>query len=121
MESLFFLALALLQEEPPPAEQPAGGGFPLLPLVLIFAIFWFVLIVPERKQRKRRQAMIDALQKGDRVLTSGGIYGVVMQVQDEVITVQVAEGVRMRFAKPAITTVLGGEKEAEAKEGEKKS
>lgn len=118
-----FGTLALLQGEDgaPPAPPPSGGGFPLLPLLLVFAIFWFVLIVPERKQRKRRQQMIDALKKGDRVLTSGGIYGTVVQVQEDVITVQVADSVRMRFAKAAITTVLGEEKEGEAKEAEKKA
>lgn len=107
MHEILATLLPLLQEEG--GAEPSGSSVPglsLFPLVLVFVIFWFVLIGPERKQRKRRQAMIEALKKGDRVLTSGGIYGTVVQAQDDVITVQVADNVRLRFAKPAIQTVL---------------
>ena len=87
---------------------PRGGGLDtfLVPMLLIFAIFYFVLILPERKKQKARQGLLSALKKGDRVMTTSGMYGTVAQIQDDVVTLQVAEGVRLRFSRQAIQTVL---------------
>ena len=114
-----FLLLALLQEaEGQPAEKSGGGlGF-LVPTLLIVAIFYVVLIMPERKKQKARQTMISAMKKGDKVMTSSGIYGSVAQIQEEVIVLQVADGVRMRFNRAAVQTVLGDEKEGKAEKPE---
>jgi preprotein translocase subunit YajC len=105
MNTLFF---ALLQDGSAPAA-PQGGMNPLFqslfPLLLCIPVFWFVVIRPEQKARKARQAMLAAVKKGDKVMTTGGLYGQVVQVQDDVLTLQVAEGVRMRFARSAIQTV----------------
>jgi preprotein translocase subunit YajC len=97
-----------------PAEEAGGGlGSFLVPMLLIIGIFYVVLILPERKKQKARDAMLKEMQKGDRVMTSSGIYGSVAQVQDDVVTLQVADGVRMRFNRAAIQTVLteDGEKD----------
>jgi preprotein translocase subunit YajC len=101
---------------PGPSDKPAGGFSPssLMPIVLVAAIFWFVVIGPERKNRKNREAMLAAIKKGDRVLTTGGLYGHVAQVQDQVVTLTVADGVRMRFARSAIQAVLAEENVKEA-------
>ena len=64
---------------------------------MIGAVFWFVIIMPERKNRKKREAMLKELKKGDRVLTNSGIYGSIVQIQDAVVTVQIADGVRVRM------------------------
>lgn len=113
--------LPRLQENAGQGAPAASGGPSFLPpLLLIFAVFWFVLILPERKQRKKRQEMIDALKKGDRVLTTAGIFGTVVQAQDDVVTLQVADGVRLRFAKAAVQTVLGEEDGAASAEAGKK-
>lgn len=90
-----------------PPSSPFGGM--LVPLVLVFAIFWFVMIGPERKNRKKREAMLAALQKGDKVMTSGGMYASVAAVQDDIVTLQVADGVRMRFNRASIQTVIEDE------------
>lgn len=114
MLQLLALLTPLLQDAEGGERAPGGSAFSWMPLILIFAIFWFVLIVPERKQRRRRQEMIAALKKGDRVLTTGGIYGTVVQTQEEVVTVQVADNVRLRMARGAVQAVLeeeAGEKE----------
>ncbi len=110
------LAFVLSPQEPPPATNPGtpqtstGGLLNLLgPMVLIIGIFYFVLILPERKKQKHRNAMLGAMKKGDKVMTSGGIYGQVAMIQDDVVTLQVDEGVRMRFTRAAIQTVLGPE------------
>ena len=121
MHQLLNFLLPVLQDPPPPAKDDGGGGMNLLfPMLLVGAIFWFVLIGPERKQRKRRQAMISALQKGDKVMTNGGMFGVVAQVQGDVITLQVADGVRMRFTRQAVQSLVEDDKEKEQGKGKGK-
>ena len=98
--------LALLQ---------AGAGQQLIsfvPLILIFAIFYFLVIAPARKRQKKLQATIEALQRGDRVITTGGIYGEVVSTEGGVLFLKVADNVRIKVAKSAIA---GLEKEAEEK------
>ena len=107
----------------PAATSPFGGM--LLPLLLCAVVFYFLVIGPERKQRKKRDAMLRELGKGAKVMTTGGLYATVVGVQDDVLTLQIAEGVRARFARSAIQTVVDeetGEKPAEAaiEKGEKK-
>ena len=85
--------------------QPPGGNF-LIPLLLIGAIFYFVLILPEKKKQKQRQALLDGIKKGDQVMTASGLFAQVVQVQDEVITLQAAEGVRLRFNRGAVQSVI---------------
>ena len=101
-------AIVLLQDAPPaaPSQSPLGGWTSMLPLLLIFAIFYFVMIRPEGKKRKDREAMLQRIKKGDRVMTTGGMYASVAQVQDDVITLQVADGVRVRFSRQAIQSVV---------------
>ena len=92
-------------------EEPAPQGFQsfLIPMLLILGIFYVVLILPERKKQKARQAMMDGMKKGDKVMTTSGMYGSVAQVQDDVVTLQVADGVRLRFNRAAIQSILGDE------------
>lgn len=96
---LFHLAQA---EGPAPPGLLSSGWIPILAIGLIF---WFVVIAPERKQRNLRDKMLANLKKGDKVLTSGGLMGQVTQVQDKVVTLQVADGVRLRFARSAIQSI----------------
>jgi len=114
------LSLWFLQESPQaPAEAPAAPGFlagPWVPILLVLVIFYFVLILPERKKQKQRQQMLSALKKGDRVMTSSGIYGTVVQASNEVVVLQVADGVRMRFARAAIQAVIPEETELPAED-----
>lgn len=78
------------------------GGNPVFMLVLMGAVFWFLLIGPERKRRKKHTALLAGLKKGDEVITNAGLYGKVVQIQDQVVTLQVADGVRMRFSLQAV-------------------
>ena len=114
----------LLQDAPTPPAGEAGSpsffqqilGGPFVPLLLVFVVIYFIILRPEQKSRKARQAMIDSLKKGDSVLTTGGLYGSVVQIQDQIVTLQVADGVRMRFSRAAISTVEPSDKEtADAK------
>ena len=105
-------SLAILWQDgaPPATGAPAGTGSSFLsmltPLLLCMVVFYIFIIGPERKQRKKREEMLRNLQKGARVVTSGGLHGTVAQVQDQVVTLQVADGVRMRVALSAIQQVL---------------
>jgi len=72
------------------------------------------MIGPERKQRKKREAMLGTLKKGDKVMTTGGMFATVAGIQDDVVTLQVAEGVRMRFTRQAVQTIVSEEAAAEA-------
>ena len=96
-----------------------GGGMSaafvqLAPLLIIFAIFYFLLIAPARRRQKALQTMIDNLKKGDKVLTTGGIYGQVAAVLDGEIHLKIADNVRVRVARSAIAG-LEGQEEATSK------
>lgn len=100
--------LALLQEGNPPAPGPQGmlGTLAsIVPFILIFGVFWLLILRPEQKARKKRAELLSKLAKGDKVMTTGGLFGSVANIQDDVVTLQVADGVRMRFARSAIQTI----------------
>ena len=78
-----------------------------LPFIFVFAIFYFLLIAPMRKRQKALQAMIAALAKGDKVVTNGGLYGEVAAVHDDVVILKVADNVKVRVAKSAISGLEG--------------
>jgi preprotein translocase subunit YajC len=97
-----------------PGAAPAGkkpGLFDsfMFPMLAIFAIFYFVMIAPERKARKKREGMLQALKKGDRVLTTSGMFAVVAAVGESDVTLQIDDGVRARFTRAAIQTVVDGD------------
>lgn len=91
--------------------QAAGGAQPnafvqLLPLVLIFVVFYFLLIRPQAKRAKEHKAMVAALAVGDEVVTAGGILGKVVETGDQFLTVELAEGVRVKVQRHTIGAVL---------------
>jgi preprotein translocase subunit YajC len=97
------------------AQLTPGGGGPsqllsFLPLVLVFVIFYFLLIRPQQKKAKDHQQMLGKLKKNDEVMTSGGIYGKVTALTDNIVTVEVAPNVRIRVNRPQISAVVTGEK-----------
>ena len=78
----------------------------MLPLVLMFVVLYFVMIRPQMKRQKEQKAMIDALAKGDEVITAGGLLGKVTKVSDGYITVEVAAGTEVVMQKAAVTLLL---------------
>ncbi len=95
---------------------PAGGGVAqIIPFILILAIMYFLLIRPQQKKMKEHKAMVEALRRGDQVVTAGGLIGKVTKVkEDGEIEVEIAEGVRVRVVKSTITSVLGKTEPAKA-------
>ena len=92
------------------AAAPGGGGAAIaqfLPLILIFGIMYFLLIRPQQKKAREHKAMVDALRRGDQVLTQGGIIGKVTKVnEDGILEVEIADGVRVRTPRSTIAQVM---------------
>ncbi|NLA12008.1 MAG: preprotein translocase subunit YajC [Firmicutes bacterium] len=78
----------------------------ILWMVVIFAIFYFILIRPQQQQQKKRREMLSELQKGDRVVSIGGIHGVIRELRDETVTLRVADNVNIKFNRGGIERVL---------------
>lgn len=100
------------------AAPGAGGPGPIvtiLPFILIFVIMYFMVIRPQQKKARDHQDMLTKLKRNDEVMTSGGIYGKVIDLKETVVTLEVAPNVRIRVHRPQIAAVLTGEKAA--KEG----
>ena len=92
------------------AQAAAGGGSgfeALLPLVLIFVVFYFLLIRPQQKKMKSHKEMLGAIRRGDKVVTGGGIIGTVTKViDDEDVTVEIADGVKVRVQRGLVSSVM---------------
>ena len=99
-----------------------AGGSPtsplvqLVPILLIFAIFYFLLLAPMRKRQKQHQTLLGALKRGDRVVTSGGLLGEIAAVEEKVVHLKLADNVRVRVAKSAVAG-LEGDPQAEEPKG----
>jgi preprotein translocase subunit YajC len=89
--------------------QGAGGAAPfgdIMFLVLLFAVFYFLLIRPQQKRAKEHKKMVEAVAKGDEVVTNGGIAGKVLEVGDAFLTVNIAEGVDIKLQRSAVSQTL---------------
>lgn len=87
---------------------PAGGGFgAFIPLILIFVIFYFLLIRPQQKKAKEHQQFLAAMKIGDKVVSSGGLYGTITGLSDTEVTLEIADKVRVKVARPYIMGPAG--------------
>ncbi len=101
--SNLFISNAYAEAAP---SAPAGGLMDFLPLIALVAVFYFLVLRPQMKRAKEMKIMIAALQKGDEVVTTGGVMGRIVKVGESYISVEVAEGVNLNIQKGAIQTVL---------------
>ncbi|MBI2150702.1 MAG: preprotein translocase subunit YajC [Acidobacteria bacterium] len=90
-------------------QQPGGGLIQFLPLVFILAIFYVIVFLPARKRQKKLQNMIDSLKVGDKVVTSGGIYGTIVGFKDDRIQLRIAENVKIEMSRSAVTALQQSE------------
>jgi preprotein translocase subunit YajC len=102
-------ALALLQG----TGGSAAAIAQFLPIVAIGLVFYFLVIAPANKQRKKTTEMLSALKKGDRVVTTGGIYGTVQGVEPEAVYLKIADNVKVKVARSAISGIVTGESESQ--------
>jgi preprotein translocase subunit YajC len=121
-----FLSLQLLfgGAQPPADAQIPSGGFgqglmSFLPFVLIIAIFYFLIIRPQNKKQKETQKMLEALKKGDKVVTIGGVYGTIQNVKEKTVVIKVDDDVKIEFLRSAISSVLDPAKQVEEKPEDK--
>ena len=98
-----------------PGATGPGPFMTLIPFVLIFIIMYFMVIRPQQKKSREHQQLLSKLKRNDEVMTSGGIYGKVVDLKETVVTLEVAPNVRIRVHRPQIAAVLTAEKPA--KEG----
>jgi preprotein translocase subunit YajC len=102
------LGLAFAMAGPPGGAGPAGGfaAFQqVIPLVFMFAIFYFLLIRPQQKKAKEHKSLLEALKKGDNVITAGGVHGKVTAVDDTIVTLEIATGINIKITKSYIASV----------------
>ncbi len=99
------------------AAGAAGGGLPegasqylsFLPWIVIFAIFYFVLIMPQMKKQKKHKAFLEGLKKGDRVITTGGMIGAIDAITDKIITLKIADNCKIKIVRDSVAGAYGGE------------
>lgn len=95
-------------------QASAGTGAiiaQVLPILAIGLVFYFIVIAPANKQRRKTQEMLGSLKKGDRVVTSGGIYGTIQGVEAEVVYLKISENVKVKVARSAVTGIITGDAE----------
>lgn len=83
-----------------------GGLMGFLPLILIFAVFYFMLIRPQMKRAKEHRKMVSELSKGDEIVTNGGLLGKITELSDSFVTIEVADNVKIKLQRHAVATVM---------------
>ena len=101
-----FLAYAMGTGGSGGAGGQGGGLGAFVPLIIMFAIFYFLLIRPQQKKAKQHRAMLASVKKGDKVVSSGGLHGVVTGITDEVVTIEIAPKVRVKISRGSIGGVV---------------
>lgn len=103
------IGIAFAMGAPAGGQAAQAGGtaamMNFLPLIFMFAIFYFLLIRPQQKKAKEHKAMLEALKLGDNVKTASGIHGKIAALDDQVITLEIATGVKVKIDKPFVTMV----------------
>ncbi|MCI5124238.1 MAG: preprotein translocase subunit YajC [Candidatus Electrothrix sp. AR5] len=102
------------------AAAPAGGGLSqFIPLILIFIVFYFLLIRPQQKKAKEQQDFLTNLKKGDKVMTGGGIHGQITGLTDSAVTLEIADGVRIKMHRGYVLAIpsVDDKQAAPAKKG----
>jgi preprotein translocase subunit YajC len=95
------------------AQGGQGGAVLWLPLILIFGVFYFLLIMPQQRRQKKWQAMLGALKTGDRVTTSGGLRGTIIALRDDTLHLRVApDNLRLEVLRSSVVSVVGPEEQA---------
>jgi len=97
----FFISNAYAQD-----AAASGGIMQFLPLIVIFAVFYFMLIRPQMKRSKEHKTMVSTLSKGDEVVTTGGVLGKITKLSDSFITLQLAENVSVKVQRHAVANVM---------------
>ena len=118
---MLFAQDILAQAEKKPPSAFGNSSSMIFMLLFMFLIIYFLMIRPEQRKQKERQKLLSALKKGDRVMTSAGMFGTVGNVKDNTVMVKIAENTVVEFSKNAITSVLNNDGSEKAPEKNEKS
>lgn len=88
------------------AAAPGGGLGQFLPIILLFLGMWFLIIAPQRKRQKAHDKMLTELQKGDEIVTSGGLFGTITRVKDDRFVVEIADNTRIELGKSFVSSKI---------------
>jgi preprotein translocase subunit YajC len=103
------MTLELLLQTAPGTGSPSPGASAIqsfLPMILIVVLFYFLLLAPMRKQQKKTREMLSNLKKGDQVVTSGGLFGSVASIEDQIVWLKLTDQVKVKVARSAITGLV---------------
>ena len=98
----FFISNAFAQD----TASPAGGLMSFLPLIVIFAVFYFMLIRPQMKRAKEHKQLVSQLSKGDEVITNGGLLGKITDVSESFVTLELADNLQIKLQRSAVANVM---------------
>ena len=116
--SCISVSICAQETAPGPTGFSAGSFIPMM--IVMFVVIYFFMIRPEQKKQKAKQKMVSEIKKGDKILTIGGIYGNVMNVKDDTISVKIADNTVVKFSKSAISNVTNKNGDKEVAKLEKK-
>ena len=102
----FFISDAMAEAAPVAAQQQPGLMEALFPFIILFIVFYFLLIRPQSKRAKEHKSMVDAISKGDEIVTQGGLYGRVSEVREEYLQVKLADNVEVKLQRGAVMSML---------------
>ncbi len=121
MLDLSMLNWAIAMAPPPEGQQPGGGSFLsiLPPIIIMFLIFYFILIRPQQKKQAETRKMLDDLKEGDNVVTLSGIHGTIKKLKEDVVTLQIADNVRIKINRSSIGVTKETNTNTKEKEPEK--
>lgn len=106
MNLTYLLFLAQAASPAPAGASPQPPAFmSIMPLIFVFVIFYFLLIRPQQKRQKEHQKLVETLKTGDKIVTSGGIHGIIANVKEKTVVVKVADNVKIEFDRAAVTGV----------------
>lgn len=103
-------AMAATEATAAATEPSPMAGF-IVQLILVFLIFYFILIRPQQKRMREHEAMLNAIQPKDEVITGGGIYGKVVKAEGDILTVEIAENVKIKVSRSSVKDVVSGKKQ----------
>ncbi len=109
---MLLASFATFTQQAAPGARPQGSMLTaLVPFILVFVIFYVLIILPSRKKQKKHQDMVGSLKSGDKVVTTGGIYGTVMGTKEDRIELKISANVKIDVTRNAISVILGDKKE----------
>lgn len=97
----------LLFMQPQQGDSGSGITSTLVMFGLIFLIFYFMIVRPQQKRQKERQKMLDAIKKGDKIITAGGMHGTVIGVEDKTVLIQIADNVKVKVDRSSVASIVG--------------